>query len=367
MRRFNLLLVDDEADIRKVLQGLLKGETVAPDVPDLKYEIKTASQGQEAVDLVKQFLETDFRIHVAFIDMHMPPGWSGVETINRIHQIDDRIEFVLVTSSSEKVLAESLKNVARSDRGLYLRKPFYKLEIRQFARNLSEKYRLERVKEEFIAHVSHELSTPLSSILGFSELLQSSSELGPSDLESAMVCHSNALFLKDMVEDLIDVARMQRPVDMLRYTTTSANKIFQKVKEITRQLQVENSNIKCEFQELPEDVRIRCDVTLVKRAIMNLITNAYRYTQSGKISIKLRKIKASLNIAVQDTGIRMPRNKQDQILKFSTIQFGRQRSWSRAWTLYCESSCEQHKGTIILQSESVGSTFEMSLPILVEK
>jgi len=233
-KRNNLLFIDDDPKIiegmkaiftqdqadkeslKKIdsLLGFENKDQVQTNLPiqdQDDYAIFSALQGEDGVNIVRNRLLKQDPIQVAFVDMHMPPGISGVETVSRLHEVDSNIEIVVVTSYSDKKLGEVLRKAKRLDRILYLRKPFYPVEIRQFALNLCEKYRLERIKDEFVAHISHELSTPLSSVLGFSELLKNNKSLNPKDHQCAEICHSNALFLKNLVEDLIDVARMQRP------------------------------------------------------------------------------------------------------------------------------------------------------------
>ena len=152
-----ILIVDDNpeihADFRKVLRHqepdvvLEQMESeffgIAPAVSE-DYHLESAYQGQEALAKVQQGLERDEPYAVAFVDMRMPPGWDGVDTIGRLWQADPELQVVICTAYSDYSWEEILARLGATDRLLILKKPFDIAEVRQQACSLTEKWRLAR-------------------------------------------------------------------------------------------------------------------------------------------------------------------------------------------------------------------------------
>ncbi|MEY4548599.1 MAG: hypothetical protein RL685_4794 [Pseudomonadota bacterium] len=159
-RNNRILIVDDNdaihADFEKILReaassssqldalaASLFGEvpTVGPQV---EFALTHALQGQDALDLVLRSLEAAQPYAVAFVDVRMPPGWNGVETVEKIWNHDREIEIVLCTAYSDFSWGEILSRLTHPERLLILRKPFDPLEVRQLAYGLTSKWFLRR-------------------------------------------------------------------------------------------------------------------------------------------------------------------------------------------------------------------------------
>lgn len=158
-----ILIVDDNAaiheDFRKILnpktlvssaavdalaQSLFDEEGTKLDVADLNFELHHATQGQEALAMVQKSLQTDAPFALAFVDVRMPPGWNGVETVERIWEKDKEIEIVLCTAYSDFTWEEIRQRLRSPDRLLILRKPFDAIEVLQLAYCLTKKWFLRR-------------------------------------------------------------------------------------------------------------------------------------------------------------------------------------------------------------------------------
>ena len=215
-----LLFIDDESEILEAykslftkntnndLDDLLSSLNIGNDEgndqnnEDFAYEVVTASQGLDGVKEVQKSVELDKSFQVAFIDMRMPPGISGAETAKRIRQIDPDIEIVFVTAYSDIDLNKIIHDIGAPDKLLYLKKPFDSQEVKQLALNLSEKYFNGKVKDRFLANVTHELKTPLASILGFSQLLQDEPTEEEKD-EYIEIIYKNANLMKSLIDSLL--------------------------------------------------------------------------------------------------------------------------------------------------------------------
>jgi PAS domain S-box-containing protein len=151
-----ILIVDDNtsihADFRNILcpdhsdeaaadamEAVLFGE----DKPDeMSFELDSAYQGQEGFEMVKQALAENRPYSLAFVDVRMPPGWDGVETIARIWEVDPELQVVVCTAYADYSWDEMRAKVGQPDSLLVLKKPFDNIEVQQLAHSLTKKWLL---------------------------------------------------------------------------------------------------------------------------------------------------------------------------------------------------------------------------------
>jgi two-component system NtrC family sensor kinase len=150
-----VLFVDDMAniheDFRKILcppvaeinldgdEALLFGQTATT---SLRFEMDSAFQGAEALDKVQASIAKGAPYAMAFVDMRMPPGWDGVETVERLWQVDPRLQVVFCTAFSDYAWTDVLTRLDARDRLLILKKPFDTIEVYQFASALTAKWHM---------------------------------------------------------------------------------------------------------------------------------------------------------------------------------------------------------------------------------
>jgi len=138
---FRILAVDDETTVRDLYQGILKQNKQAAALP--RFELTCCSQGDEAVEAVRRSFHEKAPYAVAFLDLNMPPGPDGEWTAEEIHNLDPRINTVVVTGYRNQNFSTAEHQSRFSDKLLYLQKPFYPREILQFATALSIKWQAE--------------------------------------------------------------------------------------------------------------------------------------------------------------------------------------------------------------------------------
>jgi PAS domain S-box-containing protein len=107
-----------------------------------EFQLTSAYQGREGFELVQQARAEGKPFAMAFVDVRMPPGWDGVETIERIWQVDPDIHVVICTAYSDYSWSDMLTRLGHSDRMLILKKPFDNIEVLQLASALTEKWHL---------------------------------------------------------------------------------------------------------------------------------------------------------------------------------------------------------------------------------
>ena len=106
--------------------------------------VDSALQGQEACAKVREAIVSGQPYAVAFVDIRMPPGWDGVETITRLREVDPALQFVICTAYSDYSWIEIQQQFGPGDNLLVLKKPFDLIEVRQLAHALSQKWLLAR-------------------------------------------------------------------------------------------------------------------------------------------------------------------------------------------------------------------------------
>ncbi len=160
-RKNRILLVDDNPaiheDFKKILapqgggnnaplsdaRSAFFGEATAQESAS-DYEIDSAYQGQEALAMLLAAEEEGNPYSMAFVDVRMPPGWDGVQTIKEMWKADPRLECVICTAFSDYSWSEMAKELGQSDKLLILKKPFDPVEARQLASTLTTKWNVNK-------------------------------------------------------------------------------------------------------------------------------------------------------------------------------------------------------------------------------
>lgn len=127
-----------------------------------EWELVHARQGEEALQLVREARDERRPFAMAFVDVRMPPGWDGVETLSRIWKEEPDLQAVLCTAFSDYSYAEMIEKLGKTDRLLILKKPFDKVEVQQLASALCEKWstlRSERARMEELSAYAASLET----------------------------------------------------------------------------------------------------------------------------------------------------------------------------------------------------------------
>ena len=122
------------------------------------FTIDSAHQGQEGVEKVRQALEEGRPYSMAFVDMRMPPGWDGLETIEHLWAVDPHIQVVICSAHADYDWMDVVQRLGHSDQLLVLRKPFEPIEVLQCANSLTSKWRNERIIRAQVASLERDVS-----------------------------------------------------------------------------------------------------------------------------------------------------------------------------------------------------------------
>ncbi|MBL8240735.1 MAG: diguanylate cyclase [Bryobacterales bacterium] len=149
-------LIDDEAFLFQQVQ-----------VKSAAFQIDSAFQGQEGLEMVRAAVEQGAPYALAFVDIRMPPGWDGVETVVNLWKVDPDLQVVICTAYSDYSWNDIVTNLGHSDSLVILKKPFDNIEVIQLAHALTRKWTvsreaqtkrkdLERMVREATAVLSHQ-------------------------------------------------------------------------------------------------------------------------------------------------------------------------------------------------------------------
>ncbi len=136
---FRKILVGVQRPALEGLEAVLFDFPVAP-CPRVQFNLDSAYQGPEGLALVQRSLQEGLRYALAFVDVRMPPGWDGIETISRLWAEDPDIQVVICTAYSDYPWDEIIRRLGQTDNLLLLKKPFDPAEVVQIAHALTRKY-----------------------------------------------------------------------------------------------------------------------------------------------------------------------------------------------------------------------------------
>jgi two-component system phosphate regulon sensor histidine kinase PhoR len=183
-------------------------------------------------------------------------------------------------------------------------------------RDITELRRLERVRRDFVANVSHELKTPLTAIIGFAEtLLSGALEDSEHSRRFLEILRDHARRMARLVDDLLDLSRMEAGRLLLRLEDVSLEELIEEAVRPFR-LQVAEAGLRLSVTCPP--LIVRCDPERLVQVVRNLLDNAFRYTPAGgTVTVRATADAAGemATVTVADTGIGIPADQLDRIFE----------------------------------------------------
>jgi CheY-like chemotaxis protein len=142
-----ILVIDDSEEIHALFRAILRSPSGLPDEREPHsqlpvFEIDSAYQGREGLDLIEKSLSENQPYALAFVDIRMPPGWDGLETICKIWEQYRDLQVVICSGYADHPWEELAQKLGNSDRVVVLNKPFDGIEVLQLAVAMTEKWRL---------------------------------------------------------------------------------------------------------------------------------------------------------------------------------------------------------------------------------
>ena len=355
----------DDRAIKEAAAALFGDVTVEKESTET-FEIDSAHQGEEGLALVEQALRDGRPYPLAFVDVRMPPGWDGVETIQRMWKVDPEILVVLCTAYSDHTWEDIVARLGRTDHLLILKKPFDNIEVRQLVLALTKRWHLarqaemtrnlleqkvaqrtqevearsqalvqattelqttneqlaaarvaaeaaNRAKTEFLANMSHEIRTPMTAIVGYAELLRDEiikADIPGPPLEFADAILNNTEHLLGLLNDILDMTKIEGGQLEVERIGCNPWEIAHHAAAMMR-APAKAKGLTLSIEHLgPIPETITTDPLRLRQILANLIGNAIKFTASGGVHVAVQLVRENpacplLRFEVVDTGIGM--------------------------------------------------------------
>ena len=365
----SILIVDDSQHSRLLLTAFLKAAGYT--------EVPAAASAREAFECLgmNDPVGSAAGVDLILMDITMP-GMDGVEACRRIKATPclQDIPIIMVTGHDEAKYLDQAFAAGAMD---YITKPVNKSELQARVRSaLNLKQEMDRRKQESLAKtqilstVSHELKTPLTSILAYIDLLmgppQTMTSLDARQQRYIGRIQKNARRLKVLIDDLLDISRIEAGSLELNLENLE---ILPEIEEVIHSLQnhVNEKRTKVALNIPSAKYYVKADRLRFSQVMTNLLSNAYKYSPvEATVTITAKESARRIQIDVSDTGIGISTADQSQLF---TKFFRADNSWTREVSGIGLGLCvtkhliEAQGGEIWVESEEgKGSTFSFTLP-----
>jgi len=231
---------------------------------------------------------------------------------------------------------------------------------------------LDRVKDEFIANISHELRTPINGIIGLSESLIGgvTGKLPSKTVKNLEMIASSGRRLASLINDILDFSKVKNQDIALQVKSVEIKPVVEVVLTVVSST-VNNKDLEIK-NEIPDNLpHVYVDENRFQQILYNLIGNAVKFTQDGYVKINAVKKDKNVQFCVEDTGVGIPEDKFEDIFKsFEQVDASTSREFGGTGLglSITKRLIELHGGSIWLESEvGKGSKFYFTLPVAPEK
>jgi signal transduction histidine kinase/DNA-binding response OmpR family regulator len=227
-------------------------------------------------------------------------------------------------------------------------------------------------KSRFLASTSHELRTPLNAIIGYSEMLQEQAEEEghPGYIPDLGKIHSAGKHLLAVINDILDLSKIEAGKMELYLETFELRPVIDDVATTVRPL-VEQHGNQFELQAAASLGAMRADVTRVRQVLLNLLSNASKFTDQGRITLAVERVGAEIVFRVRDTGIGMTPDQLGKLFQAfaqADVSTASKYGGTGLGLAISRRFCEMMGGSVTVESTpGSGSTFTVRLPITVQE
>ncbi|OQY38437.1 hypothetical protein B6228_04545 [Candidatus Atribacteria bacterium 4572_76] len=325
----------------------------------------STKDGLQKIRAFKYIPDPEFKLTEEFVDMEKERliRLSREELFNEVKRKNEELLKIL---DERKKMWEKLQDAHRS---LKMEKIKIDRKVRrrtqQFQKAKEEAERANQMKSIFLASMSHELRTPLNSIIGFTGIVLQgfAGELNDEQKKQLEMSYGSAKHLLSLINDLLDISKIEsgelKP-DIEEFNIAEAGiKIRDSLK-----IMAEEKELELVFN-IP-NINIFSDKRRVEQILLNLVNNALKFTEKGKVEVKAHKRDENIEVMVKDTGIGIKKEDFRKLFQpFVQLEYTITEEAGTGLGLYLTKNLVQFlKGSIQMESEyGKGSTFTFILPI----
>jgi two-component system sensor histidine kinase/response regulator len=380
-----VLIVDDDAAL---LQAL-------PQALALRLKNVRVDTSDSALEALQRLQKYDYDAIVSDIKM---PGMDGLALLSKVQELRPETPTLLITGHGEHNLAvQALRGGAYDfiqkpiDRDYFVAALGRAIQMRQMRRQIQEQQqalelharsleeqvqqrtmelvKASAAKDEFLSMASHELKTPLSSLKAMTQLLHRQHQRMNSPYASNLRNMERSIVrMEVLVNDLLDTSLIETGMFSLRRTRCNLCSLCRTIYDEYGM----TMNMALTLDLPDEPVMVDVDVNRISQVIMNLLSNAHKYSRKGSpIVLKLSRSDQEGHISVSDQGVGIPQdqlaNLFERFFRVSSVEVQTGSSVGLGLGLYISRMIvERHGGRIDVESEpGQGSTFSVSLPLAI--
>jgi len=236
------------------------------------------------------------------------------------------------------------------------------------ARRVAEE--AQRTKSAFVSKVSHEFRTPLNMIIGLTELMIQTPEtysamLPPGLLQDLDIVNRNCQHLASLVNDVLDLSQVEAGSMALQREDVDLGALIDEAVSAVRPL-LDKKGLTCQVQTAA-NMGVYCDATRIRQVVLNLLSNAARFTAVGGIYVTATRDRGHIQVSIRDTGPGISGDDADRIFEpfyQAALNGRRPQDGTGLGLAISRQFVEQHGGRLWLESEpGEGSTFFFRLPL----
>lgn len=307
-------------------------------------------------------------------------SYTGFNELNKIigefrnsHQLDEQFEILIQTNEHSRWHYLYVRKIQNSGKLILNFFDIHKQlqEIKKLSRERDNEKESNKLKTTFLANMSHEIRTPMNAIIGFAELISMSNPSSDERTEYLNLIRKSSNDLLNIIEDVIDVAKIEARQLKVVPKNTNLLELLKDIEKIYNEVLIkqgkENIKLNLCIPENESNLIVRTDSKRLKQVISNLVGNAIKFTEEGKIDIgyKLAQNKV-IYFFVKDTGIGIPYDKQKNIFdRFFQVEnaYSKNSSGTGLGLTICRNIVKLLGGNIWVSSQpDKGSNFHFYLP-----
>jgi two-component system phosphate regulon sensor histidine kinase PhoR len=291
---------------------------------------------------------------------HLPGPYELIQLIARCRETGERHRKELhIFYPEERIVEASLSpmGVEKDGRGVVA-----------VLHDITAIRRLEKIRSEFVANVSHELKTPITSIVGFTETLLDGAMLDPDTCREFLgIILEEGMRLQRLVGDILDLSKIESKQIHLHLESVPVDELIQSAtKTMEDQYRAKELTLEVQLPDPPFTVTV--DRDRFRQILLNLLSNAMAYTPSGgEVTVRVERDIETWRLEVADTGIGIPKEDLPRIFeRFYRVDKARSRAsgGTGLGLAIVKHLVEVHKGTIHVESQvGKGTTFTLTFPL----